>query len=72
MDIVTGAFNVSHTSSKEPAVLLTEMKRVLQSISIPFSMSKDYQLTCHKQNTRFKVEVSIVGSLVYFDGLHKF
>jgi hypothetical protein len=61
MEIIKGAFNVSHTSSKDPKLLLIEIKRVLQSIAIPFSMSKEYQLTCHKQNTRFKVEVSLLS-----------
>ena len=64
MEIIKGAFNVAHTSSKPPVELIAEIKRVLQQASVPFSMSKEYQVTCHKQNTRFKVEVSISSSCI--------
>ena len=66
MEIIKGAFNVAHTSSKSPMDLILEIKRVLQQSSIPFSMSNEYQMTCHKQNTRFKVEVRLLMFLNFF------
>ena len=72
MDVVKGAFNVSHTSSKPPSELIAQIKRVLQQSSVPFSMAKEYQMTCHKQNTRFKVEVSICCSFLLFHSFFSF
>lgn len=57
MDIVTGVFNVEHTSSKSPEDLLVEIKRVLDQAVVKYEVMNRFQFVCHKQNTRFKIEV---------------
>ena len=57
METVAGNFNVEHTSSKAPEVLLAEIKRVLAQAVVHHTATGSFQMTCNKQNTRFKVEV---------------
>merc|ERR1712130_363270 len=57
MKIVRGDFSVEHTSSKSPNVILDEVVRVLSLQRIPHAKTGSYEVTCQKQNTRFKIEL---------------
>ena len=59
MEIVTGNFNVEHTSSKVPEDLVMEIKRVLAQVVVQYTATGTFQFICNKQNTRFKVEVGL-------------
>merc|ERR1711871_431526 len=57
MEVVGGPFNVEHTSSKPLENLLVEIKRVLNQAVVKYNAVHKFQFVCHKQNTRFKLEI---------------
>ena len=57
MKIVHGSFDVANTSSRAPKDILEEVTRVLALQRIPHAKTGDFEVTCQKQNARFKIEV---------------
>ena len=52
-----GVFDPLHTSTKDPADIFGDMKRVLAMNRVPFAATGSYALTCQSNDCRWKLEV---------------
>ena len=60
LKIHRGPINMNAITMKEPDVIIDDLMRILDSISVRFKKSNNYSLKCEIKDLRFLIEINLV------------